>query len=78
MNRGGITKDKRVLFFKEPQQKGTGSERESCWSLLEISILWTILLLWGRGCFITVWLSPESVALVSIRERFIPNLNKSF
>ena len=53
--------------LKGPKQKGIGLETGTFWDSLESPTVWTVLVLWGRGCFIVAGLSTESVVLVSIR-----------
>ena len=68
MSRDRGTKEKSVSF-KEPKQKGIGSETKSSWGSLDIPTSYTVLLLGGRDCFTTLGLGTRSVVLLSFRAR---------
>lgn len=66
-NEYGRTKKKRVSISQRAKQKGMSSERGTSWGLLEMPSIWTVLVFWGRGCFIIMVLNTKNVALVSLR-----------
>ena len=60
MGKGGEGRRKGCVSRKGAKQIGMGSSTGNSWK--EIPTIWTVLVLWGRGCFRAVGSSIESVA----------------
>lgn len=66
------------LSLKEFKEKGIYSETGTCWKLLEILIILTVLILWDQDWFVAVELSTDSSIINNDREEFILNLEGGF